>query len=196
MPPTKNRRLALIASIVVLILLIIGVLVIVAVSRQGSAGPSASAPAASASAPTQSNPATGPTPQPAPSAIVTKYFVNTEAEGVVYATGVKIKGTQVSGWAGALRSSDVACFNGTVADGRLSGTLWSPADEGGGPMVSQRFSWRVSGSGDQLKLVEVVSITPLTEVNVQTVNRDAALPAANDWQSTFDRCAKLTGGLK
>lgn len=206
MSPAKPRTMILSIAVVVLVVLIIAVVVLLATNRTAPTAAPSSSPPSSATAPTApSTPALTPSSappssqrpaQPSGQPVFTKYFINTEAEGVVYATGIKIQGDQVSGWAGALRASDITCFNGRVSGGRLSGTLWSHPDEGGGPLVSQRFSWRVSGKGDQLALLEVSSISPLTEVPVGTVNQDAAQPADSDWQSTFDQCAKLTGGLK
>lgn len=195
MSSSKLRAILISLAGVLVVLLLVVVAVLVVTNRNNpTAAPSATASPSSAS-PTPTSPSSPPPPSPSQPTITTKYFVNTAIEGLVYAAGIKIRGDQVSGWAAPLRSDGVTCFNGKVAGGRLTGTLWAPADEGGGPIVSQRFSWRITGSGDQLQLTEVSSIKPLTEVPVTVVNRDAAQPADYNWQSTFANCAKLTGGL-
>ncbi len=195
MSSSKLRTILISLAAVLVVVLVVVMAVLVMTNRNNpTATPSATTSSGSTS-PSPTSPSGPPSSSSTQPTIITKYFVNTATEGIVYAAGIKIRGDQVSGWAAPLRSDGVTCFNGKVAGERLTGTLWAPADEGGGPVVSQRFSWRITGSGDQLRLTEVSSIKPLTEVPVTVVNRDADQPADYDWQSTFDSCAKLTGGL-
>lgn len=200
-PPSKNST-PLIFGVVaggVVVLLLAGVITVFVVSKKDDQPTAASSP--SPTSPFAPTTTATPTPTATPTATVapvdtmfTMYFVNVKSNSTVYAAGVKTRGTAASGWAGVLRSGDITCFNGTIANGMLTGTLVSPPDGGGAP-VSQPFSWRITGSGEQFRLVEIGDITPLREVPPATVNDYAGLKPNDSWQPLFTTCVQLTGGL-
>lgn len=204
-PPTKSSTPLIIGIVAVggVVLLLAGVITAFVVTKKDDQSEATSTPSPTSSfvPPTTAAPTSTPTTPASPTATVapvdtifTMYFVNVKSNSTVYAAGVKTRGTAASGWAGVLRSGDITCFNGIVANGMLTGTLVSPPDGGGAP-VSQPFSWRITGSGEQFRLVEIGDITPLREVPPATVNDYAGLKPNDSWQPLFTTCAQLTGGL-
>ncbi len=174
----------------VLALALIGAVVFIVVTRQSTPGasPASPSPSPSSASPTAASP-TSPTPVPE----FTTYYLAT-SQGQAWGAGVKTKGERMSGWVGALQTDDLTCFNGVVANGRLTGLQVTPpyADS---PGSKQEFSWPVSGSGADLRLVQIGSLHPIREVPLSTLNVDAGLSPGDTWQRQFDLCAGLTGGI-
>lgn len=195
-PSGQSRSMLILWIIiaVIAVLIVAAIIAIVAVASRDEPKP-APVPATTSASPTPTPTSASPTPTPTALQTYTMFYVKTERGGTVYAAGVKSRGDQASGWAGTLQTDDLTCFTGTVSDGTLTGTLVTPPVEGG-PAASQPFNWSVSGEGEDLRLLQIGTITGLREVTEATVNDYAGFGPRHSWQQTFDMCANLTGGLR
>lgn len=190
--PIRRNPWPLILGIVagVLAVALVGTVLYFNLNRQTSITPVAPSP--SPTSPGTSSTPPAPTPAPVVHEFTT-YYVAT-SQGQAWGAGVKTKGDRMSGWVGALQTDDLTCFNGVVSGGKLRGVQVTPpyADS---PATKQDFSWPVSGSGSELRLIEIGALQSLREVPVAVLNQQAGQGANESWQRLFDLCAGLTGGL-